>query len=179
MPPKGPAKTVAKPLTPPVRPVEGSITLPPAAPPARPVEGKLTLPPSPAPVRPVEGKLTPVSARLPEVVNLPAPSKPQAPAKAAASPPARPIDGKLTTAPAPGKQPPAPASVRLKDHIQEVCGPAYDIRVTARGTNGLLVNCSAPNESEGRKLLDKITPVLRLPEFASFEIDVDVKIPSK
>ena len=112
----------------------------------KPADGTLTLTPPPMPPS------RPASA--PVVLSVP-PAKPPAPA----TPP----------------RPTVPPAVRLKERIQGVCGPAYEVKVTTRGKNYLSWT-HRPDAGDGQRLMERITPVLESQEFAAFEIDVDIVI---
>jgi hypothetical protein len=148
-----PAKTAVpqKPATSPLPPVsKTSAPVTLAAPPAKGAEGMLTFDPPP-----------------------PRTSKPQA------TQPAKPLAPPAPAAPA---RPTAPPAVRLKERIQTACGPAYDVRVTtttAKGKSVLQVNITGRDEADGKRLMEKIAPILKLPEFTALEINAEVVYPTK
>ncbi len=135
---------------------EGVITFgddPPAAKPAAPrvprsVPTVATMNLAPPPLPPSR----PVSARLD--LSAPPAVRPQPPTLAA---PVRPT--------------PTPA-MRLKERIQGICGPAYEVKVTTTVKDRLHLVITARDERDGQRLMDRIVPVLR--EFATVAIDVDI-----
>jgi len=132
---------------------EGTITFGDDPPPAKPAAS------GPSGIKPKMGTLAPVPPPLP-------PSRPASARLDLSVPPA--------TMPAPPTlgAPARPLAARLKERIQGVCGPAYDVKVTATAKDHLHVVVTARDERDGQRLMDKIIPVLR--EFATVAIDVDI-----
>ena len=77
-------------------------------------------------------------------------------------------------APVAPARPAAPPAVRLKERIQAICGPAYEVKVTAKAKDSLQLTITARNQTDGQRLMDRITPVLKSAEFSSIEIDAEV-----
>jgi hypothetical protein len=161
-----------KPVTPPKvqpTPAKPPTTLPPlttSTAPVKPPTATPKAPLTPTTVKPVEGTMTltppprPPSKPTADVVKLSAPS---------AKPPAPPAPPRPTVPPA----------VRLKERIQGLCGPAYEVKVTPRGKNNLVLEITGRASGEGETVMKKIRPVLDSSEFAEFEINVDVVTPAK
>jgi hypothetical protein len=157
---------------------EGTITFGDDPPPAKPaVSVKPAVPrkttwsaprPQPAaPLKPVEGTLT---------LTPPPPSKPSTPVTLSAPPPKAAAAPTATVSP----KPTVPPAVQLKERLQGICGPAYEVRVMPRKNGGLLVNIvGGRDEEDGKRLMDRITPVLKSPEFKTLDTDVDIVVPSK
>jgi hypothetical protein len=161
---------------------EGTVTFgddPPSAKPPAPAA-------SPAPAKPAAWGAKPLSSSPPAPASgtltlTPPPMPPSKPSGAVtlSAPPA-----KLPAPPAPPSplRPTVPVAVRLKERIEGVCGPGYEVRVTpvtAKGKTSFQVNIAARSESEGNRLLKQLTPILSSPEFSVLEINVDVTVPSR
>ncbi len=98
-------------------------------------------------------------------------------------PPSRPATAPVTLsappAPTPPPRPTVPAAVRLKERIQGICGPAYEVKVTPRGKNYLQLDITGPVAGEEKRIMQRIKPVLESEEFRGFELNVDVITPLK
>jgi WD40 repeat protein len=70
-------------------------------------------------------------------------------------------------------------AVRLKRLIEITCGPGYDVKVMAKGKDVLLVTINAREQDDGKRLFNQIEPIIKSPEFAPFEINVDITVPQK
>ena len=143
-------------------------------------EGTITLDDEPPPVKPVgpsaKALTTPKKPADGTLILTPPPMPPSRPAStpvALSVPPAKP------PAPATPPRPTVPPAVRLKERIQGICGPAFEINVTNRGKNYLQLDVTGGSGADGQRLMERITPVLKSQEFSSFEINVDIVITGK
>jgi hypothetical protein len=175
---------------------EGTITLDDDPPPAKPAGGmKVTTPPAAPKVA-----LPPVPPAKPasDPVKLPAPAAKVPPTSMKADegtltltpppmPPSQPASDPMKLSVPPAK-PPAPvapprtnvpAAVRLKERVQGVCGPAYEVKVMTRGKNYMQLDVTGGSGGDGQNLMERITPVLKSAEFSPYEINVDVVISGK
>jgi BON domain-containing protein len=178
---------------------EGTITFaddPPAPPkPVKPaktvVPAKTIVPAKTAvPQKPATSVLPPVSKTSAPVTLTATPAKGAEGTLTFDAPPARTSKSQVTQAPKPltppapaaPARPTAPPAVRLKERIQTACGPAYDVRVattTIKGKSVLQVNITGRDEADGKRLMEKIGPILKLPEFTALEINAEVVYPTK
>jgi hypothetical protein len=79
----------------------------------------------------------------------------------------------MPTVAAPSRPAASPA-VRLKERLEEACGPAYEVKVTATPKGGLQVVVTAKDEADGQRLMERMTPVFRSPDFTAIEINAEV-----
>jgi hypothetical protein len=165
----------AKPVTAPKAqqtPAKAPATLPPlpaTSPAPAPVKQPVTTPkapPTPTSVKPAEGTMSLKPPPMP-------PSKPASDPVKLSAPPAKP------PAPPAPPRPTVPPAVRLKERVQGLCGPAYEVKVTARAKNNLMLEITGRTSGEGETVMKKIRPVLDSAEFAEFEINVDVVTPAR
>jgi len=71
--------------------------------------------------------------------------------------------------------PPSPATpAKLKGYIESACGSGVrNLRVAVQSPGRVLVEFTAPNETEGERLAAK---VMTLPELSAYHVDLDVKV---
>jgi hypothetical protein len=134
-------------------------------------------PASTASPKPVEGTLTLTPPPMP-----PSSPAPVAPAAKVSAPPAAPAKVPAPPAPAAPLRSVVPPAVRLKERLQGICGPAYEVQVTPaklHGTDALQVDIAGRSEADGQRLLERITPVIKSAEFSTIEINVDIVVPVK
>jgi len=148
---------------------EGVITFGDEVPaPARPT-GSAMRPTSSYPVKPAEGTLTLTPPPMPPSRSASAPLALAAPA---AKPP-------IPPAPAAPQRPTVGPALRLQERIQSVCGPAYDVRVTATSDNAWHLEVTGSKAGEENRLADRIRPVLESPEFSWMEVNWDLVLPAE
>jgi hypothetical protein len=131
---------------------EGIITFGDETPSVAKATGASARPAAASPVKPTERTPTPTA---------PAPRRPAPTPAALAAPPAPP-------------RPVLPSAVRLRERIQAVCGPAYEVKVTGKGNNEVQVDVIGPNQADGARLLNRIDPVVKSTEFSTLDITVDI-----
>jgi hypothetical protein len=146
-------------------------------------EGTVTLEDDPPPLPPVSSgpKVLSGAPTKPAVGTLTLAPPPMPPGKSASGPvtlTASPSRIPTPPAPAPPPPPKAPAAVRLKERTQAICGPACEVQVIAKGKDVLQLNLTGRSNADGRRLMERITPILRSPEFAAYEINVDIVVPA-
>jgi hypothetical protein len=159
-----------------VSPSAGTITLtPPPMPSSKPAPPPPTvteppLPPSkPALLVPTAtvpaSDLAPVAATVPPLPQ----SKPKSAPVTATVPPVP-----VAAAPAP---PSVPAAARLKERIQAVCGPAYEVKVTATKETAFTVFIRGQKPGDEERLMERLKPVIAAAEFDGCDIDCDIIAP--
>jgi BON domain len=143
-------------------------------------EGTITLDDEPPPVKPVgPSQKAPTTPKKPADGTLILTPPPMPPSRPASTPVALSVPPAKPPAPATPPGPTVPPAVRLKERIQGICGPAFEINVTNRGKNYLQLDVTGGSGADGQRLMERITPVLKSQEFSSFEINVDIVISGK